>query len=417
MKPDFAFLHRRNHAIVPLGQREKLRSLSHLFAFFSAGLSSLLFVKPQPPLNLPVYLLKMVATTLSPLMALAGGVGAFLGVLSGTRTGLVVGTAGALAATRYVRRAIAPHDGFAEAFGADWERRITPEQAARMHKHRWTAWPPISPTPRWQRNVVFWTLPEGRELRCDLWLPPANVPSSGVGFIYCHGGGWCSMDKDFGTRPLFRALAAQGHAVMDVAYRLWPETDLYGMVGDLKCAIAWLKAHGGDYGISPQRIVVSGGSAGGHLALLAAYTPTHPALTSPDLVGVDLSVRAVVSYYGAVDMRATDQKFAGNPQIRNLLGGSPAQVPELYALASPITHVHAGCPPTLLFQGEHDWYMPVPATRALYRRLKRVGVPVVYVEFPQTDHAFDLLSLPGYSPPAQAALYDLERLLSLICHV
>ena len=51
------------------------------------------------------------------------------------------------------------------------------------------------------------------------------------------------------------------------------------------------------------------------------------------------------------------------------------------------------------------------------RRLKRLGVPVVYVEFPQTDHAFDLLSLPGYAPPAQAALYDLERLLSLICQV
>ncbi len=403
--------------MAPLGQREKLRSLSHLLAFFSAGLSSLLFVKPQPPLNLPVYSLKMVATTLSPLMALAGGVGALLGLLSGTRTGFLVGTAGAIAAARYVRRSTAPHDGFAEAFGADWEHRITPEQAARMHHRRWTVWPSALPTPRWRRNVVFWTLPEGRDLCCDLWLPPADVPSSGVGFIYCHGGGWHSMDKDFGTRPLFRALAAQGHAVMDVAYRLWPETDLYGMVGDLKRAIAWLKAHGGDYGISPRRIVVAGGSAGGHLALLSAYTPTHPALTPPDLTGVDLSVRAVASYYGAVDMRATDQKFAGNPQIRNLLGGSPEQMPGLYALASPINHVHAGCPPTLLFQGEHDWYMPVPATRALYRRLKRLGVPVVYVEFPQTDHAFDLLSLPGYAPPAQAALYDLERLLSLICQV
>jgi acetyl esterase/lipase len=76
------------------------------------------------------------------------------------------------------------------------------------------------------------------------------------------------------------------------------------MVDDAKRAIAWMKAQGPAYGVNPQRVVVGGGSAGGHLGLLAAYTPTEAALTPPDVQGHDLSVRAVISCYGPTDLRA-----------------------------------------------------------------------------------------------------------------
>ena len=113
------------------------------------------------------------------------------------------------------------------------------------------------------------------------------------------------MDKDYGTRPFFRQLTAQGHVVMDVAYRLCPEVDIYEMVGDVKRAVAWMKANAARYAVDPQRIVLAGGSAGAHLALLAAYAPDHPRLTPKDVQGCDLSVRAVVSYYGPSDLCAT----------------------------------------------------------------------------------------------------------------
>ena len=85
----------------------------------------------------------------------------------------------------------------------------------------------------------------------------------------------------------------------------------------------------------------------------------------------------------------------------------------MYELASPVTHVNPGCPPTLLIQGDKDLLVPVDATCALYTKLVEAGVPAINVVFPWTDHAFDLL-LPQVSPPAQSALYDVDRFLALL---
>jgi acetyl esterase/lipase len=99
--------------------------------------------------------------------------------------------------------------------------------------------------------------------------------------------------------------------------------------------------------------------------------------------------------------------------MANLMGGSPDEVPEVYDLVSPIAHVGADSPPTLLLQGEHDSFLPAQVSRALHRKLIEAGVPSVYVESPQTEHGFDLL-LPRYAPAAQAALYDVDRFLALM---
>jgi acetyl esterase/lipase len=243
---------------------------------------------------------------------------------------------------------------------------------------------------------------------------------------------------------------------MDVAYRLCPEVDIYGMIGDAKRAVVWMKVNAEKYGLDPACVVVAGGSAGGHLALLAAYAPDHPELTPNDVREADRSVRAVVAYYSPADMRAfyqhfhatlgslgkglepgkgsilfritgavtgwvmgrssekmEKQVFSFDWMMANLLGGSPDEVPEVYELASPITHAGSDSPPTLLLQGEHDSFLPAHASLALHRKLIEAGVPSVYVEFPQTEHGFDLL-LPRYAPAAQAALYDVDRFLALM---
>ncbi|MGC9394042.1 MAG: alpha/beta hydrolase fold domain-containing protein [Anaerolineae bacterium] len=393
-----------------------------LSTLLTLGTGALFFVKTGSPLNRALYVTKMLATALSPLVALLGITRMLHGMGSGRRAPQIAGGASGALALLYTWRVLTQHTGFEQAFGPHWRDKIPPAQAARTRRARWLWYLPqgISPAPkpRWTRDVIFWKLAQPhvktvRPLLCDIWQPPQGVTPSGLALIYCHGGGWRYLNKDIGTRPIFRYLVAQGHVVMDIAYRLWPETDLYGMVGDVKRAIIWLKANARRYGVDSERIVVSGGSAGGHLALLAAYTPRHPALTPDDLCAADTSVRAVVSFYGAVDMRATYENVPGNPEIGLLLGGSPDEVPEMYALASPIEHVGAQCPPTLLIQGTHDWYMPLEATRALHRKLVDAGVPSIYAEFPQTDHAFDLV-LPRYAPAARAARRDLDHFLALM---
>ena len=191
------------------------------------------------------------------------------------------------------------------ALGPDWAGRIPTQRRARMVARWWRGRLPTVPEPRLRQDVAFATVPgTGRQLLCDLWQPPADVPASGLAVVYLHGGAWYGLDKDVGTRPLFRHLAAQGHVVVDVAYRLFPETDLPGMVADAKRALAWVQHHAADLQIRPDRIVVAGGSAGGHLALLAAYTHHDPALTPAELAGSDPSVCGVVSLYGQADLAA-----------------------------------------------------------------------------------------------------------------
>jgi acetyl esterase/lipase len=186
--------------------------------------------------------------------------------------------------------------------------------------------------------------------------------------------------------------------------------------------------------VDPEKIVLGGGSAGGHLALLASYAPQHPELTPDDLKSADLSVCGVISYYGPVDLLAFYQNanlqrtvgLAPVPvgpdstlrmhdigRLDILLGGHPQEALDTYQLASPIAHVHPGCPPTLLIQGKQDFAVPVDATRRLYTKLVESGVPAINVVFPWTDHGFDLL-LPQLSPSAQSALYDVDRFLGLL---
>lgn len=103
--------------------------------------------------------------------------------------------------------------------------------------------------------------------------------------------------------------------------------------------------------------------------------------------------------------------------MQNVLGGLPGDVPEMYDLASPIQHVTAASPPTLIFQGTHDAVVPLDAARRLHHALAAAGVPVVYVEYPWAEHAFDLMYPPLANPAARAALYDLERFLECVAPV
>jgi acetyl esterase/lipase len=92
--------------------------------------------------------------------------------------------------------------------------------------------------------------------------------------------------------------------IIDIAYRLYPEVQIPEMLHDVQRAIAFTRLNAARLGIDPQRIVLGGASAGGHLSLLAAYAPHHPELLAPELAGHDLAVRAVFSYYGPCDLAA-----------------------------------------------------------------------------------------------------------------
>ncbi len=386
------------------------------------------------------------AAAVSPITFYLGLVAASLGWRQRDGRAVRWGLAAAGVAWQYIRRVTRAHDGLTRAFGPDWASRIPAGQQIRMLPQR-RPWLPLPDPPvRWQRDLELGLGSDSQPLLADLWQPLPAVTASGIGLIYLHGSGWNSSSKDVGTRPLFRYLAHQGHVILDVAYSLAPQTDLAGMMADVKRAVAWLKTKGAAYDVNPQRIVLMGGSAGAHLALLAAYTPNEPTWQPADIT-VDTSVCGVISYYGIPDLLSQDrhlrQSMAHLPQqetpmtqrfnqrwskmapptgqtyvgpsrlVSNLMGGEAADMPAAYAAGSPIHHVGPHCPPTLIFQGEIDPFVCAPDAGRLYQALQEAGVPAIYVPLPQTNHAFDLIA-PRWSPAARSALYDTERFLAAL---
>lgn len=436
-----------------------MKNLSAVLSIASLLFAGLPWIRVRSRATLFLLLPNYLATAWAPYVGLVGAAGAILGLLFGSVVAVVAGLVASVLAAGYVHAVTAPrNDAFARPLGRDWLDRISAEAKPRMLKHRWGWRVPQPPATRCTRDVVFATVPGSeRPLLCDIWRPPPGVASSGTAIIYLHGSAWYLLDKDVGTRPFFGHLAAQGHVVMDVAYRLCPETDLFGMVDDAKRAVTWMKAHAAEYGVFPDQIVLMGGSAGGHVALLAAYTPRQPDLTPDDLRDEDTSVLAVVSYYGVPDLSAYDEgarrfeppggapvrpaaappgRFAAaiyrkilgrtiklgqlpplpphRQMMRDLVGGLPEEIPERFDLASPIHHVSQACPITLHFQPEYDHIVPVESARRIHRTLVEAGVPAVYIELPRALHGFDLILPPLLAPAGQAALHDLERFLASI---
>ena len=339
----------------------------------------------------PVHVPKAAAQALSAYLVVAGLVGGTLAAALFVRrpsVGMalagVLGVTAALLSHWYLQQIRAPNDALSAAFGRGWQEQLPTQARAGMleGRRRWAL--PGGAVPRWERDVVYAKVPETDvELRADVWQPPAGVEPSGLGLIYVHGGSYAMGAKDFGTRPAFRHLARQGHVITDINYRLVDDTDIFGMVADVKRAIIWLKDHTATYGVNPDRIVVAGASAGGNLALLAAYTPGHP-LTTPDEVVADTSVRAAVSFYGVHDWPAFGRLSSGDDLAVRLLGGELEDMPQRYAAASPVTHVGPDTPATLLIQGLHDQTHLIDANRKLAAWLSHNGARVATVELAAT---------------------------------
>lgn len=429
--------------------------LPRLLGLVSVALAALVV---RPVNSFQGFMVKSTATANAPALALMGTIAAALGVRQRSPLAVVTGVIGAGVAATYIRLVTRPHRELERALGPGWERQIPADIARHLLKRRLTWRLPRVPEPCWTRDIPFCTIPgTHRQLLADIWEPPPGVERTGTAVVYLYGGSWHFFDKDVLTRPFFRQLAAQGHVVMDAAHRSCPETDVVGMVGDAHRAVAWIKANAGRYGVDPGRVVLMGGSSGAHIALLAAYAPDEPRLVPAELRGADTSVMAVVSYYGIPEMSAAFDRWQaqegavpppvhdprpepgriadalnrcimGRPltaaqsppappvrQVaRNLLGGMPDEAPAMAALASPLYHVAASCPPTLMFQGTHDAVVPLASARRLHRALLAAGVPVAYVEYPWTEHAFDLMYPPLANPAAKAALFDVERFLACV---
>jgi acetyl esterase/lipase len=243
-------------------------------------------------------------------------------------------------------------------------------------------------------QTVVYAHAGGQALSLDVYRPPP-WPTPVPAIVIAHGGGWSNGDKGEGSRASER-LAAAGYAVFDVQYRLGPQPNWQTATGDLKCAVAWVKQHAGEVGVNVDvnRVALMGRSAGGHLALLAAYSADDPELASSCGPG-DPRVAAVIAYYAPTDL-AWGYELPANPRIydtsqklRDFLGGPPSAVSERFYKASVVNRVTKGAPRTLLIQGGHDQFVSPEHVDRLVPKLRAAGVAHDTVVIPYGQHGFD----------------------------
>jgi acetyl esterase/lipase len=213
--------------------------------------------------------------------------------------------------------------------------------------------------------------------------------------VVVHGGGWRGGDKGE-VAWTSRAIAASGVSVVDVRYRLSPGVRFPVAVGDVKCWLGRVRERAAELGVDPRRAALLGRSAGGQIALLAAYSFGDPRVP-PTCATEDAPVEAVVSLYGPTDLAwgyehpSRPDVVRGPAALRSHLGGAPAERSEAYRLGSPQSWVGGRTlPRTLLVHGALDRMVSVEHSRRLARALHEAGASVDLLEVPLAEHAFDV---------------------------
>jgi len=249
--------------------------------------------------------------------------------------------------------------------------------------------------------------------KLDLYLPKnRKTGEKSPAILLIHGGGWKEGDKrqpreiEFGT-----TLAENGYVAASINYALRSAGKFPLNLQDCKNGIRYLRAHAGELGIDPTRIAVMGGSAGGHLALLVAYTGDNPDLAPTEpYPGVSDKVSCVVDFYGITDIgtrKKTDPN--GNPtELRGVesevqaIFGSKA---EDWKKASPVTYVKRDIPPTLILHGKKDTTVDFDQSQELADALKKTGATYEIIRLPSAPHSFSFqYAIPKSKKPLEKSV-------------
>lgn len=314
-----------------------------------------------------------------------GALRAWPGVL-----GLIVTLASWMVLVVFHRRAGSTGEVFTAALG-DLEGmaspavpRVTFRRVARPFKFR-------DPSVERIRNISYG--PHGRRNTLDVYRSRERREHCPTLF-QIHGGAWTIGQKDQQALPLMYHLAARGWVCVAANYRLSPRATFPDHLVDVKRALAWIRRHGAEYGADPDFVIVTGGSAGGHLAALVALTANDPDY-QPDFADVDTTVQGCVPFYGVYDFLDCHGERGSNSMAplleRLVMKCSPITERAAWEKASPITRVHADAPPFFVIHGTHDSLAYVEDTRHFVQALRAVSrQPVLYAELPGAQHAFDV---------------------------
>jgi len=209
--------------------------------------------------------------------------------------------------------------------------------------------------------------------------------------VFYHGGGWILGTKEASVMSIVPWLE-MGWNVVNVEYRMARVALAPAAVEDAQCALKFVVSRAKDYNIDTNRIVVSGESAGGHLALAAGMIPAAAGFTNACAAGgftaADMSVpkvAAIINWYGITDV---DDMLSG-PNARAYAVqwlGAPPNREVIAKMVSPLTYVRADLPPILSIQGDADPIVPYSQNVRLHEALKKAGAKGELFTIPAGGH-------------------------------
>lgn len=205
--------------------------------------------------------------------------------------------------------------------------------------------------------------------------------------IFIHGGAWKSGKRSDYVSYLVK-YAKKGFVTITVSYRLAQVAKFPAAVQDVNCAVQWVRDHADEYGIDASRMVLIGGSAGGHLSMMAGYAEDDPLFNKDCYAPNSGKVKAVINLYGVADLTTAESKIRKEPL--NFIGAKYDEKPEMYKMASPRFFITSDDPPTLTFHGTIDSIVPVSQSDSLDIWLKEAGVPHDYHRLKGWPHTMDL---------------------------
>lgn len=212
-----------------------------------------------------------------------------------------------------------------------------------------------------------------KELKLDLACPAeGDGPFPAV--VVIHGGGWRGGSYQ-GNRALLSEFAKRGYVAISPQYEFCPAKTFPAQVYEVKAAVRWLRTNAAKYKVDPDHIGATGFSAGGHLALMLGVAGPDAGLEGDVSKDAPSSrVQAVVNYFGPSDLAADDIPEVSKPMVRDFLGSSAKEKPELWDKASPLKLVTKDDPPILTFQGTKDPLVPETQATKLGAAMTKAGV-------------------------------------------
>lgn len=236
---------------------------------------------------------------------------------------------------------------------------------------------------RLEPNVVYKS-DNNYQLKLDIYLPKGKRTARQPALIFIHGGGWGGGTKEnYSLRVL--PWMQMGWTVVNLEYRLTDAALAPAAVKDCRCALRWVLNNADKYNLDKKRIVVSGQSAGGHLALMTGMLTSRDGFDDECATGEEPKVAAVINWFGITDVKellsGTNQKgFA----VKWL--GDQKNKEQIAARVSPINYIRADLPPVFTVHGDADPTVPYDQAVRFHRALDENRTVNRFITIPKGKH-------------------------------